>query len=147
MDRLLNMLGMQNEYEGCSIEQIANFCNMYKIIYSVMNFRYKLFETSSSPKNNRHYKPLVFLCANNHLYPIENEEHRQTIFKKYASSIGGVIKKLSVIKDEDNDNDEELKINIIDIHKENDDDGMVFSITMLMTYSSMILHNLKVEQY
>ena len=24
---------------------------------------------------------LVFLCANNHLYPIAYEEHRQTIFK------------------------------------------------------------------
>ena len=83
---------MQNIHEGCSIEQIANFCNRYKITYYVMNFRYKLFETNSNPKNNRHHKTLVFLCANNHLYPVEKEEDRQTIFKKFASSIRGGIK-------------------------------------------------------
>ena len=63
-----------------------------------MNFRYKLLETNYNPKNNRHHKTLVFLCANNHLYPVEKEEDRQTIFKKYASSTGGGIKKLSIIK-------------------------------------------------
>ena len=93
MPKLLEMLGMTDLYEGCSIEQIANFCNRYKITYYVMNFRYKLFETNSNPKNNRHHKPLVFLCANSHLYPIEQEEDRQSIFKKFASSIGGGIKK------------------------------------------------------
>ena len=63
-----------------------------------MSFRYKLFETNSNPKNNRHHKTLVFLCANNHSYTIEQEEDRQTIFKKYASPIGGGIKKLNIIK-------------------------------------------------
>ena len=98
MVKLLDILGIQNMYEGCSIEQIANFCNRYKITYYVMNFRYKLFETNSNPKNIRHHKPLVFLCANNHLYPIEKEEDRQTIFKKFASSIGGGIKKVKYNK-------------------------------------------------
>ena len=64
---------MQHLYEGCSIEQIAIFCNICKITYYVMIFRYKLCETNSNPKNNRHHKPLVFVCANNHLYPIEKE--------------------------------------------------------------------------
>ena len=39
MVKLLEILGMQNEYEGCSIEQIANLCNRYNITYYVMNFR------------------------------------------------------------------------------------------------------------
>ena len=60
MVKLLEILGMQNEYEGCSIEQVANSCHRYKITYYVMSFRYKLFETNSNPKNNRHHKPLVF---------------------------------------------------------------------------------------
>ena len=93
MAKLLEILGMQNLYEGCSIEQIANFCSRYKITYYVMNSMYKLFETSSNPKNNSHHKSLVFLCANNHLYPIEKQEDRQTMFKKFASPIGGGIKK------------------------------------------------------
>ena len=63
MPKLLEILGMINLYEGCSIEQIANFCDRYNITYCVMNVRYNLFETNSNPKNNRHHKTLVcFMC-------------------------------------------------------------------------------------
>ena len=96
MPKLLEILSTQNMYEGCSIEQITNFCNRYKIAYYVM--KYKLFETNSSHKNNRRHKTLIFLCANNHLYPIEQEEDRQSMFKKFASSIGGGIKQMNIIK-------------------------------------------------
>ena len=126
MPKLLEILGMQNMYEGCTIEQIANFCNMYKITYYVMNFRYKLFETNSNPKNNRHHKTLVFLCSNNHLYPIEQEEDRQTIFKKYASSIGGGIKKMNIIKKEEEEYENmNTDINIIITGKVINEDGIV----------------------
>ena len=125
MAKLLEILGMQNLYEGCPIEQIANFRDKYKITYYVMNFRYKLFETSSNPKNNRHHKPLVFLCANNHLYPIEKEEDRQNIFNKFASSIGGGIKKLNITKEEDEDEEEETHLNIITTGRDINDDGIV----------------------
>ena len=97
MAKLLEISGMQNEYEGCSIEQTAIFCNIYNLTYYVMIFRYKLFETNSNPKNNRHHKALVFLCASNHLYPIEKED-RQTIFKKFASSLGGGVKQFNEIR-------------------------------------------------
>ena len=33
MVKLLEILGMQNEYEGCSIEHIAICCNIYIYIY------------------------------------------------------------------------------------------------------------------
>ena len=112
-----------NMYEGCSIEQIANFCNRYEITYYAMNYRYKLFETNSNPKNNRHHKPLIFLCANNHLHPIEKEEDRQTIFKKFASPIGGGIKKLNILEEEDED--EETHLNIITTDRDINDDGIV----------------------
>ena len=38
MAKLLELLGMHNMYEGCSIEQIADFCDRYKITYYVMSF-------------------------------------------------------------------------------------------------------------
>ena len=98
MPKLLEILGMQNMYEGCSIEQTADFCNTYTITYYVMNVKYKLFGTSSNPKHNRHHKPLVSICANNHVHPIEKEDNRQTIIKKFASSIGGGINKLNITK-------------------------------------------------
>ena len=103
---------MQNMYEGCIIEQIANFCNRFTITHYVVNFRYKLFEANSNLKNNRHHKTLVFLCANSHLYTVEKEEDCQTIFKKYASSIGVGIKKLNIIKEEEEE-EEETYISII----------------------------------
>ena len=111
MAKLLELFGMQNMHEGCSIEQIANFCNRYKITYYVIFFRYRLVETSSNPKNSRHHKPLDFVCANNHLHPIEKEEDRQTIFKKPTSSIGGGFKKLNITKEEDEEEEIHLKHN------------------------------------
>ena len=38
MPKLLETLRTKDLYEGCSIEQIANFCNRYNITYYVMNF-------------------------------------------------------------------------------------------------------------
>ena len=133
MPKRLEILGMQNMYEGCSIEQIANFCDKYKITYYVMNFKHKLSDTSSNPKNNRHHKVLVFLCANNHLYPIEKEEYRQTIFKRFASSIGGGVKKMNIIKQEDEE--EETDTHIIITSKEINEDGIV-------TYEHFLNHEL-----
>ena len=50
MAKLLELLGMQNMHEGCSIEQIAIFCHTYTITYYVMNFK-ELVETNPNPKN------------------------------------------------------------------------------------------------
>ena len=63
--KLLDILSMQNMYEGCSIEQIANFCDRYKVTCYVMNFRQKLFETNSNPNKNTHHKKTLvfFLCG------------------------------------------------------------------------------------
>ena len=65
----------------------------------------------------------MFLCANNHFYTIEKEEDRQTIFKRFASSIGGGVKKLNLIKEEDEE--EETNINITLTGKEINEDGKV----------------------
>ena len=109
-------------YEGRSIKQIADFYNRYKITHYVMNFSYNLFETSSNPKHNRHHKPSVFCCANNHLYTIEKEEDKQTIFKIFASSIGGGVEKMNVIKEGE---EEETDINTITTDRGINDEGIV----------------------
>ena len=80
----LNDLGMKCIDEGCNINQIADFCNKRKIIYYALDYRYKLFETNKDKgftKINSLPK-LVFMSANNHLYPITDKEERETIFKK-----------------------------------------------------------------
>ena len=81
--------------EGCSINQIADFCNKRKVIYYALDYRYKLFETNKDmgfSKINM-LPELVFMSANNHLYPINDKEERETIFKK-SSICGGGIKKI-----------------------------------------------------
>ena len=45
-----------------------------------------------------------------YVYPIEKEEDRQTIFKKFASSIGGGIRKVNITKEEDEEAETHLNI-------------------------------------
>ena len=110
----LNDLGMKCIDEGCSINQIADFCNKRKIIYYALDYRYKLFETNKDmgfSKINMLPK-LVFMSANNHLYPITDKEKRETIFKT-SSICGGGIKKIKKSQQQT-----ETKNNKIFIHYE-----------------------------
>lgn len=57
-----------------------------------MDFKHKLFETNKDTTPRNDLPRLIFICANNHLYPITDEEKRETIFKP-CSNVGGSIKK------------------------------------------------------
>ena len=78
---------MLKEDEGCCIAQVADFCKQKVILY-VLGYKHKLFETTKSeiPSN------LMFMCASNHMYPVIDEERRETIFKP-SSNIGGKMNK------------------------------------------------------
>ena len=92
MKNVIDDLGMVTEDEGCCITQIANLCNKRKVIYYALNFKYKLFETNKDNVKTPNLPRLVFICANNHLYPITDDEKRETIFKT-CSNTGGQIRK------------------------------------------------------
>ena len=92
MDKILQELNMKTIDEGCSIAQIAVFCKIQKITYYALDFKYKLFETNNHLGYNSSLQCLVFVCANNHLYPIDNPEKRETIFETEAV-IGGKLNK------------------------------------------------------
>ena len=102
MKNVIDDLGMQREDEGCCIEQIANFCKKRKVIFYALDYKHNLFETNKdeAPKNN--LPRLVFICANNHLYPITNEGQRETLFKS-GSKIGLGIKKYKAQQKLEND--------------------------------------------
>ena len=102
---------MTKEDEGCSIEQIANFCKKGKVIFYALDFQHTLFETNKNetPKNN--LPRLVFICANNHLYPITDAEQRETIFKS-CSKTGGGIKKYKAQQNFENDIKKDVKTEI-----------------------------------
>ena len=76
MKNVSDASGMQTEDEGCCISQIADLCQKRKVICYAMDFKHKLFETNkdTTPANN--LPRLIFICANNHLYPITDAEQR-----------------------------------------------------------------------
>ena len=72
MDKILQELNMKTIDEGCSIAQLAVFCDIHKITYYALDFKYKLFETNNHKGYRSDLPRLVFVCANNHLYPIND---------------------------------------------------------------------------
>ena len=82
MKNVIDDLGMAREDEGCCIAQIANLCNKRKVIYYALDFKHKLFETN---KDTNDLPRLIFICANNHLYPITDEETRDYIQNMFQS--------------------------------------------------------------
>ena len=83
MNNVIDDLGMLKEDEGCCIQRFATFCRKENVTYYALDLKHKLFKTNKNDvsKNQNGLPRLVFICANNHLYPITDEEHRQTIFK------------------------------------------------------------------
>jgi len=92
LEIIINELGMESITDGCCTEQIKKFCDGRKITYYALDFKYKTFDTNNNMNYNSNLPRLVFMCANNHMYPITDEESRLTIFRS-CSSIGGKMKK------------------------------------------------------
>ena len=92
LEKIVEELGMVSITDGCDTEQIKKFCEMHKITYYALNYKYKTFDTNNHMNYNSNLPRLVFMCAENHLYPIEDEDSRATIFKT-CSNIGGGLKK------------------------------------------------------
>jgi len=92
IETIVEELGMTSITDGCSTEQIKQFCEKHKITYYALNYKYKTFDTNNHMNYNSNLPRLVFMCANNHLYPIRDEESRASIFKT-CSNIGGPMKK------------------------------------------------------
>ena len=47
MNKLLNELSTSSIDEGCSCPHVIRFCNLHKIVYYILDFRYKLFESNN----------------------------------------------------------------------------------------------------
>ena len=78
--------------QDCSIAQVAVFCEIHKITYYALDFKYKLFQTSNHKGNKSDLLRVMFVCASEHLYPEDDPEKRETIFKT-CSVIGGKLNK------------------------------------------------------
>ena len=118
MNKLLNELSMSSIDEGCSCSQVIHFCNLHKIVYYILDFRYKLFESNNHMKYRTDLPRLVFMCANGHMYPIEDHDKRESIFRTF-SFVGGGMKKLKAtqVKDGGTINDSQAsKTNAETVH-------------------------------
>ena len=74
MATILEQLNMKTIDEGCCIAQRAAFCDIHKITYYALDFKYKLFETNNHKGYRSDLPRLIFICANNHLCPIDRPE-------------------------------------------------------------------------
>ena len=92
MNNVIDDLGMLKEGEGCCIAQVADFCKKRKVKLYASGYKHKLFETNKDEIPNNNLPILVFMCANNHMYPVLDEERRETIFKT-SSTNGGELSK------------------------------------------------------
>ena len=81
MKNVIDDFGMVREDEGCCIAQIANLCNKIIGIHYTLDFKHKLFETNKDTTPRDDLPRLIFIWANNHFYPITDEEKRETICK------------------------------------------------------------------
>ena len=90
----------------------------HKIVYYILDFRYKLFESNNHMKYRTDPPRLVFMCANEHMYPIEDHDKRESIFRTF-SFVGGGMKKLKAtqVKDGGTINDSQAsKTNAETVH-------------------------------
>ena len=81
MKNVLDDLGVFKEDEGCCIAQVDDFCKKRKVNFYALYYKHKLFETSKDEMPNNNLPRLVFKCANHHMYPVIDEERRETILK------------------------------------------------------------------
>ena len=70
-----------------------------------------MFETNKDEAPRNDLPRLVFICANNHIYPITDAEQRETIFKS-CSKVGGAIKKYKTQQKFENDIKKDVKTEI-----------------------------------
>lgn len=90
MNIVVEQLKMATIDEGCSIAQLAVFCDTHTIAYYVLDVKYTLFETNNPKWHSSDVPCLVFVCANIHLYPVIDTEKRGTI-SNMCSAIGGTL--------------------------------------------------------
>ncbi len=73
--------------EGVSISQLENFCDEFNVcMYSYDKTFKEIVRYTPKDKNNNHIKPLVFICYDEHFYPV-NEEDRKSVVSR-TSHIG-----------------------------------------------------------
>ena len=87
-------LNMKSIDEGVNLNQLIPLYIKYKIGYHVVDFKYHL----TASHNDHNYTPtrnipsLFYMIENNHLYPITNKQHQNSIaqtkqgFKKVFKS-------------------------------------------------------------
>ena len=92
MNNVVDDLGMLKEDEGCCIAQVADFCKKRKVSLYALDYKHKLFETNKDEIPNNNLPRLVFMCAKHHMYPVIDEERRETMFKT-SSTIGSKLNK------------------------------------------------------
>ena len=77
-----------------------------------MDFKHKLLETKKDTAPTKVLPRLMFICTNNHVYPITDETTRETLFKQHSKT-GGAIKTYRAKQEFEHTKIMELKLNFM----------------------------------
>ncbi|KAJ3088328.1 hypothetical protein HK100_008074, partial [Physocladia obscura] len=82
--------------EGVSTTQVQRFCQQYGISMYAIDLSCNVFCRYIPEKRNHHCPSLVYVCANQHMYPILDEALRKSIFsQERQQSCGKPFKRMS----------------------------------------------------
>ncbi|KAI8836004.1 hypothetical protein BJ741DRAFT_686289 [Chytriomyces cf. hyalinus JEL632] len=73
--------------DGVSTSQIQEFCETYGISLYALDLECDIFCRYIPEKRNHHTPALVYVCANDHMYPVIDEELRKSIFSGNRQSV------------------------------------------------------------
>jgi hypothetical protein len=79
--KLMELFEVNNSVEGIDTNQIIKFCNHYKLSIYALDMEFKIFYQSTPEKRSHKYPALVYVLANQHLYPITEQTVRFDIYR------------------------------------------------------------------
>lgn len=79
LEEMISYEDYLKDYWGVSLTQLKRFCEMVRIAMYVKNQDNKTIYMYEPQKRNTALPPLIFLLANNHIYPIEDDSERKSV--------------------------------------------------------------------
>lgn len=77
---LMELFQIKDSTQGVSTGEIIKFCEKFKIPLYALDLEMKVFHHYKPAKASHKYPSLVYVCCNSHLYPIEEESVRNSLF-------------------------------------------------------------------
>lgn len=133
-EHLLDLFQEDDSTEGVTTYQIIKFCERFKVPLYALDLELKVFHHYKPLRPSHKLPALVYVCSNSHLYPINDQSLRQSIFAKEreSSSLKGMPRYKSEQRKHFNDNPVVINPKFEDISSMKNVNVVFTSLTTLM---------------